>query len=91
MSTGFSTHAHSHMYNHLDVGLQLLGHVAASPQLRLHGTPSPHLSVSAHSAGSPAHPGLLTIDRPTSRESFSMTPPRAQVFPVSNLPTGYCN
>ena len=79
------------MYNHLDVGLQLLGHVAASPQLRLHGTPSPHLSVSAHSAGSPAHPGLLTIDRPTSRESFSMTPPRAQVFPVSNLPTGYCN
>lgn len=62
-------------------GLQLLGHVAASPQLRLHATPSPHMS--AHSAaGSPAHHGLLTIDRPTSRESYSMTPPRAQVFPV---------
>lgn len=63
-----------------------MGHIAASPQLRIHGTPSPHLSVSGvHSAaGSPAHPaGLLTIDRPTSRESYSMTPPRAQVFPVS--------
>ena len=64
------------------VGLQLLGHVAASPQLRLHTTPSPHMS--AHSAtGSPSHHGLLTIDRPISRESYSMTPPRAQVFPVS--------
>lgn len=64
-------------------GLQLLGHVAASPQLRLHATPSPHMSAHSHS-GSPAHHGLLTIDRPTSRESYSMTPPRAQVFPVSD-------
>ncbi|KAF6018488.1 DNTTIP1 [Bugula neritina] len=67
------------------VGLQLLGHVAASPQLRIHGTPSPHLLGSTHSTGSPAHHGLLTIDRPTSRESFSMTPPRAQVFPPATL------
>ncbi|XP_067932584.1 uncharacterized protein [Watersipora subatra] len=62
-------------------GLQLLGHVAASPQLRIHGSPSPNLPTS----GSPAHLGLLTIDRPTSRESFSMTPPRAQVFPHAGV------